>query len=222
MKNINSKTTSDANSISNRCIKELPDEALSILQIIFNKSLDESYLPPIWKSAHIIMLPKKGDPNDINNFRPISITPVLMRLFEKVILFRIQDFNETNNIIVKEQSGFRRKRGTKDNLIFLSQKTTQAFNSNKKMCVIYFDIQSAFDKVWHIGLIIKLLKLSFPPYIIFWLKYFLENRKYCIKVDETISEWFNSNVGCPQGSVLSPTLFSLFINDIPQNIEGNS
>ena len=78
---------------------------------------------------------KKGDPNNINNFRPISITPVLMRLFEKVILFRIQDFNETNNIIVKEQSGFRRKRGTKDNLIFLSQKTTQF--KQKDVCHIF-------------------------------------------------------------------------------------
>ena len=100
--------------------------------------------------------------------------------------------------------GFRRKRGTKDNLIYMTQKITQAFHSKLKICAIYFDIQSAFDKVWHTGLISQIIKMNFPSYLILWLNNFLENCKNRVS------------------PVLSPTLFSIYINDIPQNQDDQS
>ena len=118
IKSLNSKTSTDSYNISNKAIKELPEEILEILKIIFNKSLLESTISS-WKSADITMIPKKCDPKNIKNYRPISIPPVLMRLFEKIILVRIQVFIEKNNLIVKEQSGFRRRRSTKDNLTYI-------------------------------------------------------------------------------------------------------
>ena len=90
-------------------------------------------------AVHLIMKPKKGDSKDIKNYRPISITPVLMRLFEKIILTRIKEHLETNKLIIKEQSIFRRKRVTKDNLIYMAQKITQAFHLKQKIYAIYFD-----------------------------------------------------------------------------------
>ena len=94
IKSLNSKTKNDAHLISNRSLKELPNSDSENLLIIFNKSLKEHNIPTSWKSAHISMIPKKGDPLDIKNYRPISITPVLIRLFEKIILVRMQNFME--------------------------------------------------------------------------------------------------------------------------------
>ena len=100
-----------------------------ILNLKQKTSIKQSHLPSILKSAHIIMIPKEGDPSDMNNFRPINITPVLMRLLEKVILLRIQEFNQKNKVIVKEQSGFRRKSGTKEELVGDKSAKNSGFNS---------------------------------------------------------------------------------------------
>ena len=97
------------------------------------------------------------------------------------------------------------------------QSITESFSLKKKVCSIYFDIQSAFDRVWHAGLIKKLINIKLPSYLLLWLEAFLKDRRYCVQINETRSNWFFSSCGIPQGAVLSPTLFSLFISDIPQN-----
>ena len=97
------------------------------------------------------------------------------------------------------------------------QSITESFSLKKKVCSIYFDIQSAFNRVWHAGLIKKLINIKLPSYLLLWLEAFLKDRRYCVQINETRSNWFFSSCGIPQGAVLSPTLFSLFISDIPQN-----
>jgi hypothetical protein len=99
------------------------------------------------------MIPKKGDSWNPKNYRPISITSCLHRLFEKVILNRLESCIDANNILTKYQSGFRHSRQTKDNLLFLCQKTIEKFNTKQKMCAIFYDIASAFEKVWLDGLL---------------------------------------------------------------------
>ena len=111
-----------------------------------------------------------------------------------------------NKIIVKQQSSFRAHRHTKDNIFNLCQKNLEAFNRKMKNCVIFFDITKAFDKIWHNGLLYKLIKNKFDKYII--------KRSFKIKVNSSFSNNFNIGVGVPQGVVLSSILFSIFINDI--------
>ena len=91
-----------------------------------------------------------------------------MKLYEKIILNRIKNFLDLNKILIKQQSGFRNNRQTKDNLVFMSQKIQEAFGNKQKVCCVFFDIQAAFDKVWHNELIYKLYKLKFPLYLIDW------------------------------------------------------
>jgi hypothetical protein len=138
-----------------------------------------------------------------------------MRLYEKIINKRIQDFLKKNKIIIKQQSGFRQNRQTKDNLIFLTQKAIEATNKKFRAISIFFDIQAAFDKVWHRGLIYKLAKINLPTYLIEWIINFLSDRQFKVKINDHITENFPIKCGVPQGACLSPTLFSIFINDIP-------
>ena len=154
---------------------------------------------------------KKGYRKNINNYRPISITSSICRLLEKIILVRLTNYLTKNNIIIQEQSGFRKNRSTKDNLVFLIQKASEVFVKKQKLLSIFFDIKSAFDKVWHSGLIYKLYELKITVYIIKWITDFLSFRKYRIKVDNHFSDWFASNCGVPQGAVLSPKLFHFII-----------
>ena len=144
--------------------------------------ITEMRIPDTWKRSTITMLSKKNtDNSDPKNYRPISIT----RLFERIILARLKEFLKENNIIITPQSGFRAYRQTKDNLLFISQKIQQGFNRNQKSVLILFDIASAFIKVWHNGLIWKLIKIRVPYYLVRIIQNFLHGRTFVVKIDQS-------------------------------------
>lgn len=122
-------------------------------QIILNlidKTVEQNYIPQAWKIATITLIPKKtGKSKNPKDYRPISVTSCLGKLAEKLIRTRLGKFLEDNDLIIKQQSGFRNLRQTKDNLLHIIQKTIESFNRKKKVCAVFFDIASAFDKVWH-------------------------------------------------------------------------
>ena len=139
------------------CLKNTGPLVRDRILTLFNWCLNEGRIPVSWKHSVISMLLKNGQsPNEINSYRPISMTSCLARLFERLVLMRIQSHLDKNKIIIPAQSGFRKARQAKDNILTVIQMAQEGFNQNEKTLSVFFDITAAFDKVWHSGLIYKL------------------------------------------------------------------
>ena len=179
IKKTKNKTSIDNNGLSNSILKQLPLEIKILILKLFNNCLSKNFIPSEWKYSKINMIPKKGDSQNIKFYRPISSTPCLMKTYEKIILKRLKNFLDENNILIKQQSGFRTHRQTRDNLYFMNQKILEAFGKKQKVCCIFFDIQAAFDKVWHNGLLFKLYKIKVPFYMLEWIKNFMTENIKC-------------------------------------------
>ena len=202
--------------MTNRILKEIPDELRKSLLCLFNSCLRLGKLPSSWKLSEITMISKKGyDKTSLNGYRPISILLCISRLFERLLLRRLIRFLNSKKILITQQSGFRNKRQTTANLFFLTQKVQEGFVTKNDTISVFFDIQAAFDKVWLDGLIFKCIKFQVPYYLVRIIINYLSDRKFRVKADNAKSAYFNIETGVPQGGVLSPTLFSLYINDIP-------
>jgi hypothetical protein len=223
IKNLKEDSSPGEDGIHNRFLKNLTSKGLDLLLKMVNLSIIDG-LPKSWKSAVITMIPKKDiKSSNYADYRPISLLSCVGKLAERVIKNRLYNFLEGTNLIVKEQSGFRNKRGTADNLLFMTQKIQECLNRGKKVCGIFFDISKAFDKVWHAGLIYKLIYLGVPMYIIRFIKSFLSDRFFKVKINDAYSEPHPITCSVPQGSVLGPLLFLVFIGDVPlSNIKSTS
>jgi exonuclease III len=201
--------------IHNQHIKHLPNSFKLILLKLVNASIKFGMIKE-WKIANITMIPKKGKMSEVpSEYRPISLLSVLGKLVERIIRDRLYAILEEKNLLSKYQSGFRSKRSATDNLFYFTQRISECLARGKKVCGIFFDISKAFDKVWHNGLVFKLIKLGIPNYLIAFVISFLKDRQFCVKVNNSFSVLYDIFCSVPQGSVLGPILFSIFINDIP-------
>ena len=187
---------------------------LSIINL-FNFSLLNGVMPDIWKKAKIKMIHKTGkDKKMSSSYRPISLLSNLGKLLEKIINTRLANYLEANNLISIHQSGFRKNRSTKDHILRLIQGIKANFNQNKLTGAVFFDVSKAFDQTWHKGILFKMTELKLPSFMISWVENFLKNRNFFVSFGNYDSELGEIDAGVPQGSSISPTLFSIYISDI--------
>lgn len=201
--------------ITSKIIKELPEKAIKFITILFNAIIRLEYFPDQWKVAQIKMIIKPGKNEiDVLSYRPISLLPILSKLFEKALLKRIKPILIAKKLIPDHQFGFRDKHGTIEQIHRVIDVVAKALEEKKFCSAAFLDISQAFDKVWHIGLLYK-LKLYLPPQIYLILKSYLQNRHFFVKTQDEQSTLQSIQAGVPQGSVLGPVLYLLYTADLP-------
>lgn len=203
--------------VRNMLIKQAPFQALKYLNIIFIACLKLSYFPNSWKLAQVVPINKPGkDPTTATSYRPISLLSVLSKLLERVVLNRLSGFLESNNILPDQQHGFRPGRSTTHQLKRVKNIISGGLSQKRSTGMVMFDIQKAFDQVWHNGLLFKLYTINLPMFLIKLIASYLQHRSFQVAVNRKVSNIKTIPFGLPQGGVLSPTLYCAFTYDIPQ------
>ena len=179
IRKINPNKATGSDGISGKILLLFDESVILPLQIIFTNILSTSLYPDMWKLANVTPILKKGDKQLIKNYRPISLLPICRKIFEKIIFNNLYAYLHTNNLISKNQSGFRPGDSTTNKQLYLLDEIHQAFDSTESLEVkaVFLDISKAFDKVWHEGLIFKLEQNGVSGNMLKLFQNYLSNRK---------------------------------------------
>ncbi|MCG8046148.1 MAG: reverse transcriptase domain-containing protein [Candidatus Thiodiazotropha endolucinida] len=216
IKELKNKKSSGCDSILNEMLKYGHSSLLHPLQKLFNLVLSSTKYPAIWSQGIITPLHKKGSLNDPSNYRGITISSCIGKLFNKILNNRLVQYLQKHSILCKEQIGFIKGNRTTDHMFILKSLVDRhTHKGSLPLFTCFVDFKRAFDTVWHDGLFYKLRKIGLSDKFYHTIKNMYASTKLSVKVGNCRTDSFSSSTGVRQGDNLSPTLFNIFINDIP-------
>ena len=190
---------------------------------LISKASIQGVFPDCWKKADVVPIHKKESKNLLKNYRPVSLLPIFGEIYERIIFKKLFNRFHQNQLFAKYQSGFLRGNSCISQLLSIAREINSSFDCDPTIDVsgVFLDISKAFDKVWHEGILFKLKTYGVNGKVLNLLTNYLHERYQRVVLNGQTSSWELLKFGLPQGSVLGPLFFLIYINDLPDNLESN-
>lgn len=221
LSNLKPFTATGPDNIPAYLLKEGANELAPALSLLFEASLHQGKIPHSWKTADVSPIFKKGDRHRPENYRPISLTSIICKLLEHVVHKQIISHLDTNGLLTDRQFGFRKKRSCESQLLLTVNDLAEGLRDKEQVDAILLDFSKAFDRVPHERLLLKLHHLGVRGVLLDWVRDFLSGRSQQVVLEGKRSQTAKVTSGVPQGTVLGPLLFLVFINDMPDSVTSN-